>query len=177
VGLFTGVLAKEAVAGTLASLYGQQDDSQPLSTAEAVSEAFASVPRNLATLWDKLSDPLGLQESMSAISSDSAPPQMAHYFAGASGAFAYLLFVLLYTPCVATLSAIQRELGGRWMVFSAAWTTSLAYCIAVLAYQAGQLSSAPFRAGAWMVGSVVLVGVVLWLLRHNLPTRQRLVSS
>ena len=56
-----------------------------------------------------------------------------------SRAFAYLLFILLYTPCVAAIGAIVREVGGRWATFVSLWTFGFAYAAAVATYQAATL--------------------------------------
>lgn len=57
-------------------------------------------------------------------------------FAGQAGAAAYLTFVLLYTPCVAALAAIRRELGGwRWAVWTAVWQTSFAWVCAWVVFR------------------------------------------
>jgi ferrous iron transport protein B len=48
-------------------------------------------------------------------------------FDGAAGAFAYLLFILLYFPCTAAIAAVYQESGARWTIFVAGWTTGLAY--------------------------------------------------
>ena len=60
---------------------------------------------------------------------------MAARFDGAQGAFAYLLFILLYTPCTAALAAVYQESGTRWMLFVGGWTFGLAYGLATLWYQ------------------------------------------
>jgi ferrous iron transport protein B len=55
-------------------------------------------------------------------------------------AFTLLLFVMLYNPCVATLVTIRKETGTwRWVFFAMAYTTILAYCVAVLVYTIGSL--------------------------------------
>ena len=54
-------------------------------------------------------------------------------------AFAFMVFVLLYTPCVATIAAVRRELGTRWMWFDVAYQLILAYIAAFLIYQVGRL--------------------------------------
>ena len=54
-------------------------------------------------------------------------------------AFSFMLFVLLYFPCVATLSAIRREAGTGWMLFSVAYTTVVAWLVALVFYQGGCL--------------------------------------
>lgn len=78
VGLFTGIFAKEAVVGTLNSLYSQIDHAVEAADGEAeteqfefwpgIREAFASIPEALSGVWDGLRDPLGL----GVVSSDKA---------------------------------------------------------------------------------------------------------
>lgn len=53
---------------------------------------------------------------------------------------AFLLFVLIYFPCIATIVAIKQELGSwKWGLFTIVYTTSLAWFIAFLTYQIGML--------------------------------------
>ena len=53
-------------------------------------------------------------------------------------AFAYMLFPLLYFPCIATLAAIRQETGSwKWPLFAACYTTVLAWIVAFLVYQIG----------------------------------------
>ena len=55
-------------------------------------------------------------------------------------AYAYLLFVLLYFPCIATIVAIKNETGTwRWAVIAAVYTTCVAWLVSALVYQVGQL--------------------------------------
>jgi len=55
-------------------------------------------------------------------------------------AYCYLLFVLLYFPCVATIAAIRHETGSwRWAMFAAAYTTALAWVVSAVVYQVGRL--------------------------------------
>lgn len=50
-------------------------------------------------------------------------------------ALAYMLFVLIYFPCIATLAAIKQESGSwKWALFAAGYTTVLAWCIAFVVY-------------------------------------------
>ncbi len=56
------------------------------------------------------------------------------------GAFCYLLFVLIYFPCIATISAIKNESGHwKWALFAAGYTTLLAWLISFIVYQVGGL--------------------------------------
>ncbi|GHT40772.1 ferrous iron transport protein B [Bacteroidia bacterium] len=52
-------------------------------------------------------------------------------------AYSFMLFILLYFPCVAVLAAIRREAGTRWVLFTAAYTTGLAWLTAFGVYQIG----------------------------------------
>ena len=55
-------------------------------------------------------------------------------------AFCYMLFVLIYFPCIATLAAIKGESGSwRWALFTALYTTALAWVVAFAVYQIGGL--------------------------------------
>ncbi len=55
-------------------------------------------------------------------------------------AFGYMLFVLIYFPCIATIAAIKQESGGwKWAVFTACYTTLLAWLVAFAVYQVGSL--------------------------------------
>lgn len=55
------------------------------------------------------------------------------------GGFAFMLFVLLYTPCIVAVIAIKREIGARWMVFSVGYQLVLAWLASFVVYQVGSL--------------------------------------
>jgi len=79
-----------------------------------------------------------------------------------AGAFAYLVFILLYFPCVAAIAAVYRETNLAWTLFAGAWTTGLAWIFAVLAYQIGTFSAHPASSAAWVAGmAAVLAGIVV----------------
>jgi ferrous iron transport protein B len=55
-------------------------------------------------------------------------------------ALSMMVFVLLYLPCLATVTTIRRETGSvGWMLFSITYSTSLAWVMAFVVYQGGQL--------------------------------------
>ena len=188
VGLLTGLLAKETVVGTLNVLYGNlgvtgAEDAAAEESFElgpAVMAAFATVPANLADLADRFADPLGLDILGENESIDEAAArqeiaegtfsEMAARFDGQLGAFAYLLAVLLYMPCVSAIAAIQREIGWRWTIFASLWTTGLGYGAAVLVYQSGRFAEQPAVATAWI--AVVLVTFVACLGAFRLAGRR-----
>lgn len=54
-------------------------------------------------------------------------------------AFVFLVFCLLYTPCVAAIATVKRELGAKYAVFVVALQCSIAWFVAFLVYQTGNL--------------------------------------
>lgn len=110
VGLISGVGAKEIVASTMGVLYAG-DDSVADSQAEDNGSKYAS-----------------LLQKMTA---DGITPLVA---------FSYLIFILLYFPCIATIAAIKNESGSwKWALFAAGYTTLLAWIASALVYQIGRL--------------------------------------
>lgn len=177
VGIFTGVLAKEAVVGTLDALYGQLenqtvDTKKPeFNLQNALTEAALTVPKNLSNVANRLLDPLGLNVGNLENSDEAAMAQnvktatftaMQHSFDEQAGAFAYLLFVLLYTPCVAATAAIYRETSAGWAAFTVAWTTGIAYLSATLFYQTATFSQHPEESLMWILGLVLLLFTVIF---------------
>ncbi|MBL3590375.1 MAG: Fe(2+) transporter permease subunit FeoB [gamma proteobacterium endosymbiont of Lamellibrachia anaximandri] len=193
VGIFTGVLAKEAVVGTLNSIYtglaaaesGVTEDA-PFDFWQALIEAAATVPENLVGVKDLVGDPLALNVGDVSSAEAAAEAQavdvgifgaMAARFDGQAGAFAYLLFILLYFPCVATIGAIKREAGGAWAAFVAAWTTGVAFMASSIFYQAATYSRHPESAMAWIVGLLTLLVMVVIGLRFWSQREQREIQG
>ncbi len=99
----------------------------------------------------------------------NAVGEMAAYFDGANGAFAYLLFVLLYFPCVSTTAAIGREIGKSWAWFSVLWSTFIAYGVAVFFYQAVTWARHPWSSALWLVGISLIYVLTFYLLKRYSP--------
>jgi ferrous iron transport protein B len=193
VGIFTGVFAKEAVVGTLDSLYSQLARDEATAAGVdlgeegfdffgQIGEAFASIPANLATLSGTLLDPLGLSvgdvSTIETAADEQAVTfttfgQMVQRFDGRVGAFAYLLFVLMYFPCVAAMGAVYRETNAKWTAFVAFWTTGLAYWSAVMFYQVMTFHRHPASSTAWVAGLVAVAIATLLLMRYSRPARRQ----
>lgn len=165
VGIITGIFAKEAVVGTLNSLYApaESEDSQ-YDLMASLQEAVMTIPDNLAGL--NYSDPLGVEvgdlTDSSAVAEDqevdaSIFGNLQGYFASSHAAFAYLIFILLYTPCVAAMGAYVREFGPKYARFIAVWTMGLAYGSATLYYQASHFADHPATSAAW-IGGILAIG-------------------
>ncbi len=184
VGIFTGVMAKEAVVGTLDAIYsslaladaGNTGEPAPWNFWDAIGDAANTVPANLAGISDMLLDPLGMNVGNLSDSGQAATEQevssglfgaMASRFDGQIGAFAYLLFILLYFPCVATIGAVVREAGGAWAAFVAAWTTGVAYSASTLFYQLATFERHPVISSAWafalaLIMLAAIAGLRIW---------------
>jgi ferrous iron transport protein B len=168
VGIFTGVFAKEVVVGTLDALYSagvNAGGEAPFSLVERLRAAWATVPANLALLADQVADPLGLDLGDLGDTAGQAAEQnvslgtiaqMQSLFPSALAALAYLVFILLYMPCVATVGAIVKELGAFWAAFSTLWSLVVAYSLAVVTFQLGQLAESPASATALLAAMVAL---------------------
>jgi len=183
VGIFTGVLAKEAVVGTLNALYSQMSTigsaesglESEFSLQQALLDALATIPENLVAVADNILDPLGLNVGdLSSLDTAASEQEvttgtflaMQASFDGQAGAFAYLLFILLYAPCVAATTAIYKETNAGWALFVVFWTTGLAYMTACIFYQIMTFSQHPEYSSQWIAGlsiSFLCVLSGLWL--------------
>ncbi len=150
VALFTGLFAKEAIVGTINSLYAssdagpsaaEADDTGDIDVQGTVAEAFASVGENLIGVISSV-DLLGVglvTEDANAVSEEIGADVDVYRHLAANftvySAFAYLLFVLVYFPCLAALGAAKQEMGGGFAAVMAAYSTLLAWAVATLFYQ------------------------------------------
>lgn len=106
VALLSGVAAKEIIVSTLGVLYTEGGetpaDAQPLEAVQEPTKETASLSSRLEASGD---------------------------FTAAS-ALAFLVFILLYFPCIATVTAIGSEAGWRWAVGAVVYDTLLAWLVA-----------------------------------------------
>ena len=111
VSLLAGVGAKEIVASTIGVLYSGDDSF-------ADDEEFSDDNEKYTHLRQMM-----LQEGITP-----------------HAAYAYLIFILLYFPCIATIAAIKNETGSwRWATFAALYTTTVAWIMSAVVYQIGGL--------------------------------------
>ena len=196
VGIFTGILAKEAVVGTLDSMYSaiavdinDAEDHEEFDLFKGIQEAFASIPENLSALMASFSDPLGLDvgdlSDLEAVSENQEVTMttfsvMHSLFPSEAAVIAYLLFILLYTPCVAALGAIYRETGIGWTLFVAGWTFFLGYAVATLYYQFSLLTVQPGVTLGWTLAIATVIMLIFVAMRRAgdaIMPRPQLVSA
>ena len=146
--LMSGFVAKEVVIGTMAQAYGVEEadeDADPDSVLSQVSgvitglgsatlDAVRAVP---GIVGINLSGGEAEEESTDLQRSIEASFEGSSGGHGAAAAIAFMVFILLYTPCMAAVGAIRSEIGSRWMWSSIIGQTMLAWVMAVLVFQIG----------------------------------------
>ncbi len=179
VGLFTGLFAKEVVVGTLNSLYmtAAEDETEEKESYDlwgSLGEAFASIPENIIGAFDPgaLTDPLGTNigdvSDSDAVAEDmeiesSIFGEMRSRFAGGpAAAFAYLLFILLYVPCLVAVAAMYKEIGLLYTIFQVVYSTVLAWIVATLFYQIASGYDIKMIVTAVLMGLILIGSIVVF---------------
>ena len=150
VGLFTGAMAKEVVVGTLNSLYTAENiQAAPFDAAQFnLADELLGAARDT---WQSLVDTLSLSTLANPIEASKGDGEMAtgsmgvmsEKFGSPAAAYSYLIFVLLYIPCISVMGAIAREASRGWMGFSILWGLNIAYSLATVFYQTATFSQHP----------------------------------
>ncbi len=121
VALLSGLFAKEAIVGSLQSLYASGTD-------------------------------------------ESAGAEIRQRFGDGVSGFAYLLFILLYSPCAAALAMLWREHGKGWMAFAFGFLTLQAWLVATLFYRLFNLPLDPTGSLFWLAVVAAVFVIQYWLL-------------
>jgi ferrous iron transport protein B len=154
VSVFTGLFAKEAIVGTFGALYnlsGEESEAPQLpSIDKAILErAGIEIEINSRSSLKEIDRVISRLNAHMIISSDNRNNIIINeYLNGLEAlkdwkllegkisndfdsfsAFLFLLFVLLYTPCIAVIGATYRELGAKWAIFQGLGLFILAYVI------------------------------------------------
>lgn len=177
VGLFTGIFAKEAIVGTLDTLYARMEvrqrgevESPPdgggtkpsLDLWAGLGEAVRAIPEGFGVLQEPISE----FRSLGDAEESSTGLEVRRHFRSRASAIAYLLFVLIYAPCVAAIAAIYRETNGRWALFSVGYLTMLAWIVATCWYQAATLPAHPASSLSWLGGCLLFLAGFVFVLRR-----------
>lgn len=146
--LMSGLVAKEVVVSTMSEIYlGSPLESEVRSrtdlgedllgigtgfvtaTIDAGGEVIETLTPGVSVLPDIEDAPMR-ETALGSV--------LAQVFSPLAG-LAFLVYVLLYIPCIATLSAIRSEFGTRWAIFSALCQSGIAWLSATAVYQLGLL--------------------------------------
>ena len=158
--LISGVIAKEVVIGTMNQVYSAEaPDADPDAAAPTLIEDAGEIAQSLGeaavlTVQEVINivprtvnmvPGVNLPEADLLGAGDAGGEDTTALGAALRGAFtplsavAFLVFVLLYVPCMATVGAMRQEFGGRWALYQIGYTLALAWVAAVIVYQGGLL--------------------------------------
>jgi ferrous iron transport protein B len=148
--LTTGFVAKEVVVSTMSQVYatvGSEEVAKPTTFLEDAEEIITSF--GVATIDTAKSLPLIFGINLLEENAEPEPTELmgAIYasFENASGGYpllaglAFMVFVLIYTPCMVAISAERQELGTKWMWVSILGQLALAWIMAFVVFQGGKL--------------------------------------
>lgn len=181
VGLLTGAMAKEVVVGTLNTLYTaealqrQPFDAAQFSLIDQLKDAAVQTWQSVRATFSLsvLANPIEASKGDAEMAS-GAMGTMHSKFASDAAAYSYLIFVLLYVPCVSVMGAIARESSARWMLFSVVWGIDLAYSLSALFYQLARFDQHP-RSSLPIIASVILINALLLLVLRRIRIRPELI--
>ena len=175
VSVFTGLFAKESVIGTMKGLYGQQaaqvnseegignseDAEDEYSFLGGIKAAFATIPENLKGIGGRLFDPLGVGDAQDEAEDEAEETAAAvgalrqHFPKGFHQVYAFLLFILLYVPCIAATGVVFREIGKLYGTIFVGYLTLLGWSVATI-YHALMVSGSSL----WFsIGTGILVAM------------------
>jgi ferrous iron transport protein B len=148
--LISGFVAKEVVVSTLAQVYGVSDleEAPPTSTfledvgaivvgfAQATIDTIKSIP--LIVGINLFADDVEEAPSTLMVAIEDGFEESSGGY-GALAALSFMVFVLIYTPCMVAAAAEKQELGAKWMWVSLIGQLLLAWSMAFLIFQGGKL--------------------------------------
>ncbi|MBC8950473.1 Fe(2+) transporter permease subunit FeoB [Xenorhabdus sp. TS4] len=167
VGLITGAMAKEVVVGTLNTLYTAENITQESFNPDEFN-LLDQLKDSVAETWDSLKETFTLSALSNPIEASkgdgnmdrSSMGTMSAKFGSAISAYSYLIFVLLYVPCVSVMGAIARETSRGWMTFSILWGLNVAYSLSALFYQITTFSAHP-QSSLITILAVILFNILI----------------
>ncbi len=146
------------------------EEFDDFSVISNLKDACVALGSNIMALSETLADPLGLQIGDSSNAEEQAEStgvelgvfqSMRQHFgedeAGEDAAFAYLLFVLLYIPCIVAVSAAWKEIGAILSLIQVYYSTMLAWVLSTIYFQATSGGS-----NFWILISIAILVTSVW---------------
>jgi len=140
VAIFTGLFAKESVIGTLNGLYSQSAALKQSDGEGVHGEEYAAAKSSELAERNEL---------------------RRHFSKGFHQAFAYLLFILLYVPCVGATAVVFKEIGKAYGAVFVCYLTALGWSVATM-YHAVMVSRSPLWLGVGL-GVIAAMFTAFWL--------------
>jgi len=137
--MIPGTLAKEVVISSLGTIYGVETKDNFTQSSNFKEDTLMQVKALKNALANAFLQIFNIH--LESLSTDVKPnilqQKLKEQFASPLAVFSYLVFILLYIPCVSTMAAIKEELGMRWMLFETLFLPLVAYGTSLLVYQIG----------------------------------------
>ncbi|RME97276.1 MAG: ferrous iron transport protein B [Chloroflexi bacterium] len=149
--LISGFVAKEVIVSTTAQVYHIPEPAGDAANTTTFAEDVIGIGRGFAqaTLDTLKAVPLIVGINLFDAADDAPPTDLMATVQtsfnvtsggfGALAAFAFMVFVLLYTPCMVTVAAMRQELGTKWMWLSVTGQFAIAWLAALIVFQGGRL--------------------------------------
>ena len=136
VGIISGVAAKELVVSTMGVLYSGEQERFPSAAGDPGTASAGTV----SSQTTDATAPVTAGAETETVSGDTMLQNALARTTTPAAALAFMVFVLLYFPCIATFVAIKNESGGwKWAVISAVYTIVLAWIVAFIVYRTALL--------------------------------------
>ena len=136
VGIISGVAAKELVVSTMGVLYSGEQERFPSDAGDPGTASAGTV----SSQTTDATAPVTAGSETETVSGDTMLQNALARTTTPAAALAFMVFVLLYFPCIATFVAIKNESGGwKWAVISAVYTIVLAWIVAFIVYRTALL--------------------------------------
>ena len=172
VGIMTGFLAKETIVGTVTALYATPNNEHEVVANSSVNDdriinklsmSLSTIPNNFLTFFNLK------QAEEELVSADANTVAMNNNiiksFSSIHALIAYLLFILLYTPCIAVIAIMNKEVSAIWSAIISTWSLFLAYSVATLYYQVSIIYSQPGITFIWVISISMLILMFMLFIR------------
>jgi ferrous iron transport protein B len=144
--LVTGFIAKEVVVSTMSQIYIGEEGGEEVQEQSSFVEDLWGIGKGFYSatvdsgreLVEVLTPGLKIFQTDEATDDTALSEVLREVFTPIS-AVAFLVFVLLYVPCAATLATLRGEFGWKWAAFAAVYQTGVAWILAVIVYQIGRV--------------------------------------
>ena len=163
--LITGFVAKEVVVGTMSQIYAGSEPAEAEAVtesespkasaaveaeeAEATPTFFEDVGEIITSFFnatvDFVKSVVSIIPGINLMGEEEPEEEDTVLTSGLQGTFtplsalSFMVFVLLYTPCMVAVAAQRAEFGTKWMLFGAGYLLVVAWIVSVIVYQGGRL--------------------------------------
>ncbi len=141
--LVTGLVAKEVVISTMGQIYvggAEEEEAEPTTFLGDIGEIISTF---FVATWDTVKAAISIIPGVDLMGGEEEEETelmtaLKNTFTPLS-AIAFIIFVLLYVPCMVAVAAFKSEFGWKWALFNAGYLLVLAWVVSFIVYQGGRL--------------------------------------